>query len=109
MAVIRVEADFHRSPFGMWTSTLTVYPPELLAAGGEQPHVDTTPGCSSAAECFGLVMGRVDEYAEHFDVVTVHSLDGDTAAWALLAVREGFASADDVMMAPPSSPPRRRR
>lgn len=88
--VLDITADYHCSPFGVWTATLTVHPPAGLP-GAEPFTTEPSPGVGSAAECMEQVLAQVDVYAEHFTCLTLGTLDGDAEAWALLAQREGLA------------------
>jgi hypothetical protein len=76
-----VSVDYHRSPLGAWTATLA---PDGLEAVTRQAR--------SAHDAFHDAMDLIEALSHHVDVAisTLHTLDGDPAAWATLAAREGF-------------------
>jgi hypothetical protein len=76
-----VIVDYHRSPLGAWTATLA---PDGLEA--------ITRQATSAHDAFHAAMDLIEALSYQVDVAisTMHTLDGDPAAWATLAVREGF-------------------
>lgn len=76
-----VIVDYHRSPLGAWTATLA---PDGLGA--------VTRQATSAHNAFHDAMSLIEALSYHVDVAisTMHTLDGDPAAWATLAAREGF-------------------
>jgi hypothetical protein len=51
-----------------------------------------TRQAASAHEAFHAAMDLIEALLQYADVAisTVHTLDGDPAAWATLAAREGF-------------------
>ena len=79
--LLGVLVNYHRSPLGAWTAT--------LAPGGLEP---VTLQATSAHNALHAAMDLIEALSEHADVAisTVHTLDGDPAAWATLAAREGF-------------------
>jgi hypothetical protein len=76
-----VIVDYHRSALGAWTATLA---PVGLEA--------VTRQATSAHDAFHDAMGLIEALSDYVDVAisTMHTLDGDPAAWATLAAREGF-------------------
>jgi hypothetical protein len=79
--LLYVPVNYHRSPLGAWTAT--------LAPDGLEP---VTLQATSAHDALHDAMDLIEALSEHADVAisTMHALDGDPAAWAMLAAREGF-------------------
>ena len=76
-----VLVNYHRSPLGAWTAT--------LAPDGLEP---VTMQATSAHDALHDAVDLIEALSQHADVAisTMHTLDGDPAAWATLAAREGF-------------------
>ena len=79
--LLYVLVNYHRSPLGTWTAT--------LAPDGLEP---VTLQAASAHDALHAAVDLIEMLSEHADVAisTMHTLDGDPAAWATLAAREGF-------------------
>jgi len=79
--LLYVLVDYHRSPLGAWTA--------ILVPDGLEPVVLQA---TSAHDAFHKATELIEVLSEHADVAisTMHTLDGDPAAWATLAAREGF-------------------
>lgn len=82
---VRVRADYHSTPTGIWST-------ELEAEVDEGIMSVSISGCASPLAVFEEAMAAVRELSDLIDqdVFTIHTLDGDPAAWAELARREGF-------------------
>ena len=85
--------DYHRSPLGAWTA--------ILVPDGLEP---VALQATSAHDAFHKATELIEVLSEHADVAisTMHTLDGDPAAWATLAAREGFvdcAMSDNTLAA----------
>ena len=79
--LLYVLVDYHRSPLGAWTA--------ILVSDGFEP---VALQATSAHDALHKAMELIEVLSEHADVAisTMHTLDGDAAAWAILAAREGF-------------------
>ncbi len=79
--LLYVLVDYHRSPLGAWTA--------ILVPDGLEPVVLQA---TSAHDAFHKATELIAVLSEHADVAisTMHTLDGDPVAWAILAAREGF-------------------
>jgi hypothetical protein len=79
--LLDVLVDYHRSPLGAWTAT--------LVPDGLEP---VTLQATSAHDALHKAMDLIEALSEYADVAisTMHALDGDLTAWAILAAREGF-------------------
>ena len=79
--LLYVLVNYHRSPLGAWTT--------ILVPDGLEP---VALQATSAHDAFHKAMELIEVLSEHADVSisTMHTLDGDPAAWATLAAREGF-------------------
>ena len=79
--LLYVLVNYHRSPLGAWTT--------ILVPDGLEP---VALQATSAHDAFHKAMELIEVLSEHADVAisTMHTLDGDPAAWATLAAREGF-------------------
>ena len=79
--LLYVLVDYHRSPLGAWTVTLA---PEGLEPVALQ--------ATSAHDALHAAMDLIEALSGYADVAisTMHTLDGDPAAWATLAAHEGF-------------------
>jgi hypothetical protein len=79
--LLYVLVNYHRSPLGPWTAT--------LALDGLEP---VTLQATSAHDALHDAMDLTEALSEHADVAisTVHAVDRDPTAWAMLAAREGF-------------------
>jgi hypothetical protein len=79
--LLHVLVNYHRSPLGTWSATLA---PEGLEPVALQ--------ATNAHNALHDAMDLIEALSEHADVAisTMHALDGDPAAWAMLAAREGF-------------------
>jgi hypothetical protein len=79
--LLYVIVDYHRCPLGAWTATLA---PDGLAP--------VTRQAASAHDAFHAAMDLIEALSQYADaaISTMHTLDGDPAAWATLAAREGF-------------------
>ena len=91
--LLYVLVDYHRSPLGAWTA--------ILVSDGFEPVVLQA---TSAHDAFHKATELIEVLSEHADVaiLTMHTLDGDPAAWATLAAREGFvdcAMSDNTLAA----------
>ena len=73
--------DYHCSPVGAWTATVA---PDGLGPVRLQ--------ATSAHDALHHAMELIEVLSQYADVSisTMHTLDGDPAAWATLAAREGF-------------------
>lgn len=81
---VRVLADHAETAAG-WTTELVADTPD----GDLAQHVGPYP---TVHETFHAAMAAVRALADDFgSALTVHRLDGDTDAWAILAAREGLA------------------
>jgi hypothetical protein len=76
--LLYVLVDDHRSPLGAWTAILVPDGVGAVALKATSAHDKATE--------------LIEVLSEHADVAisTMHVLDGDPAAWATLAAREGF-------------------
>jgi hypothetical protein len=76
-----VLVNYQRSPLGAWIAT--------LAPHGCEP---VTLQATSAHDALHDAMDLIQALCEPADVAisTVHPLDGDPTAWAMLSAREGF-------------------
>ncbi|QGK69972.1 hypothetical protein GIY23_10955 [Allosaccharopolyspora coralli] len=83
-----VTAEYTQSPLGLWQATVTV---EVGESGDDRLACTVTGG--DAHEAVRAVRDQLDVLADELnaDLATVHHLDGDPAAFAALAAREGFA------------------
>lgn len=83
--VVLVVADYRPSPLGGWAVTVDV---EGVSAMGAH--------FLGAHEAYHGVRDLLEELVEEADcpLATVHTLDGDPAAWAMLAAREGFGDCE---------------
>ena len=91
--LLYVLVDYHRSPLGAWTA--------ILVPDGLEP---VALQATSAHDAFHKATELIEVLSEHADVaiLTMHTLDGDPAAWATLAAREGFvdcAMSDNTLAA----------
>jgi hypothetical protein len=73
--------DYHCSPLGAWTAT--------VAPDGLGP---VKLPATSAHDALHHAMELIEVLSQYANVAisTMHTLDGDLAAWATLAAREGF-------------------
>jgi hypothetical protein len=76
-----VIVNYRRSPLGAWTASL-----------GPDGPAPMTRQAASAHDAFHAAMDVVEALSQYAEMAisTVHTLDGDPAAWATLAAREGF-------------------
>lgn len=76
-----VFVNYQRSPLGTWTAALT--------PGGLEP---VTLQATSAHDAHHKAMDFIDALSDYADVAisTMHTIDGDPAAWTTLAAREDF-------------------
>lgn len=74
-------ADYRAGPLGGWLVTVTAEDLSPRRLHARDPH-----------EAFHAVLEELEIIAEDTDrpLGTIHQLDGDPAAWAMLAAREGF-------------------
>jgi hypothetical protein len=79
--LLHVLVDYHRSPVGAWTA--------ILVPDGLEPMALQS---TSAHDAFHQATELINVLSKQADVAmsTMHTLDGDPAAWATLAACEGF-------------------
>ena len=79
--LLDVLVNYHRSPLGAWTATLA---PDGLES--------VTLQATTAHDALHAAVDLIEVLSQHADVAisTMHTLDGDPAAWATRAAREGF-------------------
>ena len=78
-----VLVNYHRSPLGAWTAT--------LAPDGLEP---VTLQATSAHDALHDAVDLIEALSQHADVSisTMHTLDGDPAAWAMLAAAKASST-----------------
>lgn len=88
-AVVRLVADYRRDAAGLWSARVEAQ------AGHVAPVVVVDQ--PSAHDAFHEVMDAVEAIEVETDrpVYTEHSLGGDTTAWAMHVVEEGFLDCVD--------------
>lgn len=81
MEPVQVTADYHRDDDGSWTVTVLV--------NGARTAQETA---TSPAGALDAAMVHVRHIADHYrrPVATMHTLDGDPAAWGELAAKLGL-------------------
>ncbi len=84
---VAVIAEYTQSPVGPWRATVTAQ------VGATADRVSRSVSGHDAHETLHAVREELDLLAEELDadLATFHQLDGDSAAFAALALREGFA------------------
>jgi hypothetical protein len=76
-----VIADYRPSPFGSWTAAVAI-----------EDGVERTAHFADPHEAYHAVLDLLEELVDALDapLATMHTLDGDPTAWAMLAAREGL-------------------